>query len=79
MFPNVRRFLLGDATRTVGVADRDLPVFTLGFELAHDMMGAFLPTTADWESVFEESGWRLLHKYWINIAAGEVIFELTQL
>ncbi|MGH3874562.1 MAG: SAM-dependent methyltransferase [Pseudonocardiaceae bacterium] len=76
LFPNVRRFLLGDATRTDGVADRDLPVFTLGFELAHDMMGAFLPTIADWESVFEEGGWRLLDKHWINIAVGEVIFEL---
>ncbi|MGH3828907.1 MAG: class I SAM-dependent methyltransferase [Pseudonocardiaceae bacterium] len=79
LFPNVRRFLLGDATRTVGVADRDLPVFTLGFELAHDMMGVSLPTTADWESVFEEGGWRLLHKYWINVAVGEVIFELARL
>ncbi|MGH3566777.1 MAG: hypothetical protein ACRDRH_12240 [Pseudonocardia sp.] len=79
LFPNVRRFLLGDATRTVGVTDRDLPVFALGFELAHDMMGAFLPTTADWESVFEESGWRLLRKYWINVAVGEVIFELEHL
>jgi phenylpyruvate C(3)-methyltransferase len=79
LFPNVRRFLLGDATRTVGVADRDLPVFTLGFELAHDMMGVFLPTVADWESAFEEGGWRLLHKYWINIAVGEVIFELERL
>ena len=79
LFPNVRRFLLGDATRTVGVSDRDLPVFTLGFELAHDMMGIFMPTVADWESVFEEGGWRLRHKYWINITVGEVIFELEHL
>ncbi|OQO92563.1 SAM-dependent methyltransferase [Saccharomonospora piscinae] len=76
LFPRVRRFLIGDATRTVDVADRDLPVFTLGFEVAHDLMGVFLPTVADWESVFEEGGWVLREKHWIGLAVGEVIFEL---
>jgi len=79
LFPNVRRFLLGDATRTVGVADRDLPVFTLAFEVAHDLMGTFIPTVADWESVFEEGGWRLRDEHLINVTVGEVIFELERL
>jgi SAM-dependent methyltransferase len=76
LFPSVRRFLLGDATRTVGVADTDLPVFTLGFELGHDLMGTFIPTLADWDSVFDQSGWKLLRTNQIDIAVGEVIFEL---
>ncbi len=76
LFPNVKRFLLGDATRTVGTADHELPVFTLGFEVAHDMMGVFLPTVADWESAFAESGWRVRHKHAIDMTVGEVIFEL---
>ncbi|MGW5676586.1 class I SAM-dependent methyltransferase [Streptomyces sp. NPDC003860] len=79
LFPGTRRFLLGDATRTVGVADRDLPVFTLGFEVAHDLMGTFIPQAADWESVFTEGGWRLRRKHSIDVAVGEVIYELEQL
>jgi phenylpyruvate C(3)-methyltransferase len=78
LFPKARRLVIGDATRTVGVADQDVPVFTLGFELAHDMMGTFIPTVADWESVFEDGGWVLLRKHWINLTVGEVIFELEQ-
>ncbi|MFJ1589226.1 methyltransferase domain-containing protein [Kitasatospora albolonga] len=79
LFPATRRFLLGDATRTVGLPDGELPVFTLGFEVAHDLMGTFIPTVADWESVFEEGGWRLRRKHAIDLAVGEVIFELEQL
>lgn len=75
-FPNVKRFLLGDATRSVGVADTDLRVFTLGFEFGHDLMGTPIPTLADWEGVFAEGGWKLLRTNRIDIAAGEVIFEL---
>jgi len=76
IFPRAGTFLLGDATRTVGVADRDLPVFTLGFEVAHALMGVFLPTVTDWESVFEEGGWVVRRTHWIGIAVSEVIFEL---
>jgi phenylpyruvate C(3)-methyltransferase len=76
-FPHARRLLLGDATRTVGVADQDLGVFTLGFELAHQLMDAYLPVLSDWESVFEEGGWRLIRTHRIEMAVGEVIFELA--
>lgn len=76
VFPSVRRLLLGDATRTAEVPDSDLPVFTLGFELGHDLMGVFLPTIADWESVFEEAGWTLLRTNRIDMTVGEVVFEL---
>ncbi len=75
-FPKVRRFLLGDATRTVGVPDDRLPVFTLGFEFGHDLMGVYLPTVAEWESAFAESGWRVIRRNLIDIAVGEVVFEL---
>src|ERR1700722_2790254 len=76
VFPSARRLLLGDATRTAQVADTDLPVFTLGFELGHDLMGAFLPSIADWESVFEETGWKLARTNRIDLTVGEVVFEL---
>jgi SAM-dependent methyltransferase len=76
VFPSVQRLLLGDATRTAEVPDSDLPVFTLGFELGHDLMGVFLPTIPDWESVFEEAGWKLVRTNRIDMTVGEVVFEL---
>ena len=76
VFPCARRLLLGDATRTVQASDSDLPVFTLGFELGHDLMGVFLPTVADWESVFDEAGWKLVRTNRIDMTVGEVVFEL---
>lgn len=76
VFPSARRLLLGDATRTAEVPDADLPVFTLGFELGHDLMGVFLPTVADWESMFDEAGWKLARTNRIDLTVGEVVFEL---
>jgi phenylpyruvate C(3)-methyltransferase len=76
VFPSARRLLLGDATRTAEVPDSDLPVFRLGFELGHDLMGVYLPTVADWESLFDEAGWTLLRTNRIDMTVGEVIFEL---
>jgi phenylpyruvate C(3)-methyltransferase len=67
VFPSARRLLLGDATRTAQVPDSDLPVFRLGFELGHDLMGVFLPTVADWE---------LARTNRIDMTVGEVVFEL---
>lgn len=74
-FPRVRRLLLGDATRTLGLADQDMPIFTLPFELGHAMMGTYLPAVAEWESAFREGGWRVRNRYDIKVAVGEVIFE----
>jgi len=75
-FPDVRRFLLGDKTRTVGVADRDLPIFALGFEVGHDLMGVHLPTLDDWDGVFEEGGWTCVKKHMIHSLSASVVFEL---
>lgn len=76
LFPSARRLLLGDATRTSGIADADLPVFTLGFELGHDLMGKYLPAIPEWESVFQEASWTLVRTNRIDMTVGEVIFEL---
>lgn len=76
VFPNLRRFLLGDATRHAETEDRDLPVFAVAFELAHAVMGKYIPTLEEWQSVFQESGWQLVKTHSINIAVNEVIFEL---
>ncbi len=77
VFPRLQRFLLGDATRTGEGPDRDTKIFTLGFELGHDLMGTFIPTIDDWLSVFDESGWSVARTNRIDAAVGEVIFELA--
>ncbi|MCE7079475.1 methyltransferase domain-containing protein [Streptomyces sp. ST2-7A] len=74
-FPGARRLLIGDATRTT-FADDELPVFTLGFELGHDLMGTYLPSIAEWESVIPESGWELVGMHRIEMTVGEVILVL---
>ncbi|GHG75511.1 hypothetical protein GCM10018980_72950 [Streptomyces capoamus] len=78
-FPNVRRFLLGDTARTTTIPDSEIPVFTLGFEVAHRMMGVYLPTLQEWRGVFEEGGWRLVAEHRVETPADSVIFELEPL
>lgn len=75
-FPSVRRLLLGDTARTVGFADPELPIFTLGYELGHDLMGVTIPTLTEWESVFGEGGWRLIRTSRAELVADAVVFEL---
>ena len=78
-FPGVRRFLLGDTTRTPEFPDDQVPLFTLGFETAHAMMGVYLPSLDEWEQVFPEGGWRLARRHTIDMPAASVIFELVPL
>lgn len=76
-FPNVRRFLLGDTARTRGIPDDSKPIFTLAFETAHDLMGVYLPTLSEWESVFEEGGWTCVNVRRVEVPADSVIYELA--
>jgi phenylpyruvate C(3)-methyltransferase len=75
-FPAARRLLLGDTARTVGIPDAELPIFTLGYELGHNLMGVAIPSLAEWESVFSGSGWTLLRTSPAEMVANAVIFEL---
>lgn len=76
-FPDARRLLLGDTARIDGVPDRDKPVFTVGFEAAHDLMGVHLPTLREWEGAFEGSGWTLVAAHTVSAPAESVVFELA--
>jgi SAM-dependent methyltransferase len=75
-FPGVRRFLLGDATRMPGVAEHELPIFTLGFEVGHDLMDVYLPTLEEWDGVFAEAGWHCVRRHLITTLTRSVVFEL---
>lgn len=76
VFPGVRRFIFGDTARTVGVEDREFPIFTLGFEVAHQMMGVYLPTLEEWDDAIEDSGWTCVGRRVIDTPSASVIFEL---
>jgi tRNA G46 methylase TrmB len=77
VFPNAERLLLGDATRSAETDNEEPPTFRLAFELGHDLMGVFIPTVSDWMSVFADGGWRVVKTWSIDIAVGEVIFDLV--
>lgn len=77
-YQNVRRFILGNATRGLlqsagskppldQVNEDNVPILNLGFELGHVLMDAYVPIRNGWHEVFGVAGWR-----WVNIA---VIFE----
>lgn len=85
-FPKARRFFLGDTTRILlnmtedskyAVTESDMPIFTLGFEFGHAMMGVPLPSIEDWEGVFAEGGWRCVKSHHIQCSLS-VIFELER-
>lgn len=77
VFPNVRHFLLADTARTTAFSDQDMPIFSLGFETAHAVMGIYLPTLDEWDSVFEESGWHCLDRHLIETPANSFMFHLV--
>lgn len=83
-FPNVHRFLLGDTTRILldsagsehAVTEENVPMFTLGFEFGHALMGVYVPTIEEWDGVFTEGGWRCVRRHLIENQSLSVIFEL---
>jgi SAM-dependent methyltransferase len=77
VFPDLKHFLLADATRTTTYADTDMPVFSMAFEFAHAVMGDYLPTLEEWGPVFEEAGWRLAGQHPISVPAESVMFHLV--
>ncbi|KAI0470418.1 methyltransferase MppJ [Xylariaceae sp. FL0804] len=60
-FLAARRFFLGDTTRVLlntaareskyAITTEDAPIFTLGFEVAHAMMGDYVPTMDEWRDL----------------------------
>lgn len=86
-FPRVRRFLLGDTTRLLldnahskhAPSEQDVPIFTLGFEFGHAMMGVYLPTMEEWEGVFADGGWRCVKKHLVDSSYLSVLFELEHI
>lgn len=75
-FPGVRKLLIGDTAKSVGLTDDRVPIFTLGFETAHALMDVYLPTLEEWRGVFADGGWRCVAEHEVPVPASSVIFEL---
>ncbi|MEU4116199.1 SAM-dependent methyltransferase [Kitasatospora sp. NPDC028055] len=59
-FPKARTFVLGDTMlRGPGESQSAMPVFSVGFELAHAMMGVPLHTKETYEQLFTDAGLRI--------------------
>ncbi|WP_067504338.1 methyltransferase domain-containing protein [Actinoplanes sp. TFC3] len=71
-FPNAGTFLLSDTYASPRQSTGDKPIFTLGFEVTHALMGQYVPTAAEWCALFEESSWRLTGRTTLDIAYSEV-------
>ncbi|SEG84463.1 Methyltransferase domain-containing protein [Actinacidiphila yanglinensis] len=76
VFPRARRFLLGDTARTQGPGRGAMPVFSLGYEVGHALMGACIPSLDEWRDVFPEAGWELRRTHLLDTPAESFVFEL---
>jgi phenylpyruvate C(3)-methyltransferase len=76
IFPNVKRFLLCDTYRSNLIPSHKVPIFTLGFEFTHAVMGQYIPLQSEWMKLFLESGWICVNCREIGIPFS-AIFELA--
>ena len=74
-FPSVEKFLLCDTYRSDLLSSKQVPIFTLGFELLHAVMRQQVPTRSQWMELFAESNWECVGTRPIGIPYS-VIFEL---
>ncbi|MBT9314306.1 class I SAM-dependent methyltransferase [Leptothoe spongobia] len=74
-FPNIKRFLLCDTYRSDTIPSANVPIFTLGFEFTHGIMGQYIPSLTEWLDLFAESGWQCVEHREIGIPFS-TIFDL---
>lgn len=57
MFPGAINLIICDTYRSDLPSTERHPVFTLGFETAHAVMGQMIPSLGGWTDVLAEAGW----------------------
>jgi phenylpyruvate C(3)-methyltransferase len=75
VFPNAKRFLLCDTYRSNIVPSSNIPIFTLGFETVHAVMGQYIPSLEEWMNLFAESSWKCVYRHEVE-APFTTIFDL---
>jgi SAM-dependent methyltransferase len=76
-FPKAHRFLFCDTYRSELPASSDVPIFTLGYEFTHAVMGQYIPSMPEWLELFEESGWSCVQRRDVDIPYS-TIFDLRR-
>lgn len=74
-FPRARRFLLADTYRAELAPEAEAPIFTLGFEATHAVMGQYVPTLKEWTDLFTDSAWSCVGQRALDIPFS-TIFDL---
>lgn len=77
-FPAATDLIVCDTYRSDLASTARPPVFTLGFETAHAVMGQELPSLKEWVEVFEESGWRMINLIEFDLPPYTALMHLTR-
>ena len=76
-FPRAERFLLCDTYRSDLPPGPGTPIFTLGFEVTHALMGQHVPSREEWLGLFEDTVWTCAGEHPVGIPFSS-IFELRR-
>jgi SAM-dependent methyltransferase len=76
-FPAAEWLFLCDVVRTPQLPSNETPIFKLGFELIHALMGVYLPTSDEWQQAFARSPWSCVTIYQVDAPPGGHLFELV--
>jgi SAM-dependent methyltransferase len=74
-FSRCDRFILADTLNSSWDGSSPPGIFTLGFELVHEVMGKYIPTEAEWQELFHCTGWEIRRVVPLEVPLTQV-FEL---
>ncbi len=77
-FPAATDLVVCDTYRSEIAPDDPHPVFTLGFETAHAVMGQEVPTLGEWEEVLSEAGWHMVDRIEFELPPYTALMHLTR-
>jgi SAM-dependent methyltransferase len=77
-FPAARDLIMCDTYRSDLLSTERHPIFTLGFEAAHAVMGQMLPSLEEWTDMFEETGWKMATLMEFELPPYTALMHLTR-
>lgn len=77
-FPAATDLIICDTYRSDLPSTDRHPVFTLGFETAHAVMGQMIPSLAEWKDVLAEAGWNLADVVDFDLPPYTALMHLTR-
>jgi phenylpyruvate C(3)-methyltransferase len=77
-FPAATDLVICDTYRSELAPGEPHPVFTLGFETAHAVMGQEIPTLAEWGEVLDEAGWHMADVIEFELPPYTALMHLTR-